>query len=78
MVQKKIDMGTVKKSNWVKVIFEGEWFLGKVVELGCESSSVCCLKKRFGMHKPQDLEPGRELWAEGLKKIEKNLGKFMK
>ena len=60
MVQKKIDMGTVKKGNWVKVIFEGEWFLGKVVELGCESSLVCCLKKRFGMHKPQDLEPGRD------------------
>ena len=53
-------MGTVKKGNRVKVIFEGEWFLGKVVELGCESSLVYCLKKRFGMHKPQDLGPGRD------------------
>ena len=53
-------MGTVKKSNRVKVIFEGEWFLGKVVELGCESSLVYCLKKRFGMRKPQDLGPGRD------------------
>lgn len=60
MVQKKIDIGTVKKGNWVKVIFEGEWFLGKVVELGYELTLVCCLKKRFGMHKPQDLEPGRD------------------
>ena len=60
MVQKKIDIGTVKKGNWVKVIFEGEWFLGKVVELGCELTLVCCLKKQDGMHKPQDLEPGRD------------------
>ena len=45
-------MGTVKEGDWVKVIYEGEWFLGKFVEIDCESNLVCCHKKPFGMHKP--------------------------
>ena len=49
---KEIDMGTVKEVDWVKVIYEGEWFLGKFVEIDCESNLVCCHKKPFGMHKP--------------------------
>lgn len=44
----------------MKVIYEGEWFLGKVVKTMGNSYLVRCLEKPYGISEPQDLEPERD------------------
>lgn len=44
----------------MKVIYEGEWFLGKVVKTVGNLCLVRCLEKPYGISEPQDLEPERD------------------
>ena len=41
---------------WVKVIYEGEWFLGKVLGKVEGKVQVRCLDKPFGIKEPQTFE----------------------
>ena len=43
----------------MKVICEGEWFLGKVVKTVENSCHVRYLEKPYEISEPQDLEPER-------------------
>ena len=42
---KRTQVTDVKDGDWVKVIYEGEWFLGKVVKIVGNSCLFRCLKK---------------------------------
>ena len=39
-----------------KVKYEGEWFIGKVVQRGDSAVSVRCLNMPFGIGYPQEME----------------------
>ena len=43
-------------SQWVNVLYEGEMFLGKVLNKQNNTVLVCCLSKPFGITEPQDFE----------------------
>lgn len=53
----ELDLADVKSGMWVKVTYEEEWFLGKVVEKFDTRCSVRCLEKPFGVREPQNMEP---------------------
>ena len=44
----------------MKVIYEGEWFLGKVVKPVGNLCLIRYLEKPYGISEPQDLEPERD------------------
>ena len=50
-------MAKVKEGMWVKVLYEDEWFIGKVEKNAGSCCAVRCLTKPFGVHEPQDMEP---------------------
>ena len=50
----KIEISNIKKGDWVKVLYEGEWFLGKMVKIIGKSFLVCCLKKHDRVKETQD------------------------
>ena len=41
----------------MKVRYEGEWFLVKVLKCIASPCLVCCLEKPFGIKEPQDMVP---------------------
>ena len=45
---------------WVKINFEEEWFLGKVMKKEGIRCMVRCLEKPFGIGEPQDMENERD------------------
>ena len=53
---KKLASTDVKVGMWVRVIFEDEWYLGKVMEKNGAICNVRCLEKPFGIKEPQDME----------------------
>ena len=60
----------VKINDWVKVIYEGEIFLGKVQKIVKGQFEVRCLNLPFGIRKYQDLE--KETDAVFYKKVYSN------
>ena len=51
---KNID--SVRSGQWLFVEYEGEFFLGIVLEVSCTGTRVQCLEKPYGISEPQDLE----------------------
>ena len=49
-------ISTVKEGDWVVVIYEGEKFIGKVVNAVNGQAVVQCLTKPLGINTPQDFE----------------------
>ena len=52
----KLNMTHVTIDQWVKVKYEGEFFLGNVLSKLNDQALVHCLEKPFGIGVPQDLE----------------------
>ena len=46
----------VEAGHWVKVIYEEETVIGKVIEKKGGESKVQCLQKPFGIKEPQQME----------------------
>ena len=49
-------ISTVKEGDWVVAIYEGEKFIGKVVNVVNGQAAVQCLTKPLGINTPQDFE----------------------
>ena len=47
----------MKESSWVKVKYEGEWFLCTVQKNAGKDCLVRCLAKPYGVREPQEMEP---------------------
>ena len=52
----EIPYDSVSISQWVKVLYEGQVFLGKVFNKQNNTALVCCFSKPFGITEPQDFE----------------------
>ena len=57
---KEMKYEEIKVGQWVKVIYEEETFIGKVVEKKNGESRVQCLQKPFGIKMPQQMERDEE------------------
>ena len=53
---KEIDVKDVQVSQWVKVYYEEELFLGLVMDVTNTHCLVKCLEKPFGVNEPQQME----------------------
>ena len=54
-----IDLSNTLSGNWVIARYEGEYFLGLILEITekKDKARVQCLEKPFGITEPQSLEP---------------------
>ena len=53
---REVEYKTIKVGHWVKVVYEGETFIGKVIEKKGGESRVQYLPKPFGIKEPQQME----------------------
>ena len=54
--KKHVKYDDVKLNQWVQVVYEGEFFWGKVLEKSRCETLVQCLEKPYGIKEPQNLE----------------------